>query len=382
MSKFTDKVKQKIKQPVQQGPVWKGPTVDGITFSLLSRFLSCRERFRILTIKGIKPNPTFNPKASYGNMWHICEEEYAADNNWYHFDQLKLYANELAAEYPQNHHEIAKWYNVVKVQFPIYVDYWSRQPDNQHKQPIFQEEVFDVVYNLPSGRKVRLRGKFDSVDYISKGMMKGVWLQENKSKGDPKPLQIQRQLKFDLQTMLYLVVLQELISIHSLPISPQKDCVIKGVRYNVIRRPLSGGKGSIVQHKPTKKNPQGESSEDYYARLSQIIKDSPQDFFMRWDVEINQKDIDNFKRKCFNPLLEQLCDWYDWVKDGKDPWRKPDREGLVYSDDAEPNGIHYQHPFGVYNVLDEGGSSDLDEYLESGSMVGLTRVDDLFPELK
>lgn len=33
------------------------------------------------------------------------------------------------------------------------------------------------------------------------------------------------------------------------------------------------------------------------------------------------------------------------------------------------------------NVLDEGGHSDLDEYLATGSTVGLRRVTDLFPEL-
>lgn len=34
-----------------------------------------------------------------------------------------------------------------------------------------------------------------------------------------------------------------------------------------------------------------------------------------------------------------------------------------------------------YNVLDEGGSSDMDAMLESGSEVGLQRTENLFPEL-
>jgi hypothetical protein len=42
---------------------------------------------------------------------------------------------------------------------------------------------------------------------------------------------------------------------------------------------------------------------------------------------------------------------------------------------------HWQHPFGVYNVLDEGGSSDLDNYLESGTEIGLARTTNLYPEL-
>jgi hypothetical protein len=43
--------------------------------------------------------------------------------------------------------------------------------------------------------------------------------------------------------------------------------------------------------------------------------------------------------------------------------------------------LHYRHPFGSVNWLDEGGASDLDEYLATGSEAGLQRIDDLFPEL-
>jgi hypothetical protein len=48
-----------------------------------------------------------------------------------------------------------------------------------------------------------------------------------------------------------------------------------------------------------------------------------------------------------------------------------------------PHGpVHWRHPFGVYDALNEGGSSDLDEYLETGSTVGLERASTLFPELE
>ena len=79
-----------------------------------------------------------------------------------------------------------------------------------------------------------MRGKWDSVDYIGKR----VYLQENKTKGDIDEQAIRHNLHFDLQTMLYMTALTE-------ELEPQK---IAGVRYNVIRRPLSGGKGSIRPH--------------------------------------------------------------------------------------------------------------------------------------
>ena len=41
-------LKNKLKgKEINTGPAWKGPEVDGITQSLLSKFLVCRERFRI-----------------------------------------------------------------------------------------------------------------------------------------------------------------------------------------------------------------------------------------------------------------------------------------------------------------------------------------------
>jgi hypothetical protein len=144
---------------------------------------------------------------------------------------------------------------------------------------------------------------------------------------------------------------------------------LAGVRYNVVRRPLSGGKGSIRQHKPTKSKPQGETKAEYYTRLGGIIKEDPGYYFMRWKAEITAQDLDNFQKKFLDPILEQLCDWWDWVEcNGDTP--------------LGPKGIHWQHPYGVYNVLNEGGHTELDEYMETGSKLGLERVETLFTELE
>jgi hypothetical protein len=75
--------------------------------------------------------------------------------------------------------------------------------------------------------------------------------------------------------------------------------------------------------------------------------------------------------------LEQLCDWWEWVKDNPDPWEK----GII-SGKAACGGIHWRTPYGFYNVLAEGGSTELDEYLASGSELGLERTSKLFRELE
>jgi len=260
--------------------------------------------------------------------------------------------------------DILKWYRVCLLQFPIYIDYWKNEPDVKSREPVYQEKMFKIPYALPSGRDVTLRGKFDSVDIITRSRRKYLYLQENKTKSDIDSSKLNRQLKFDLQTMMYLTALQRDPEAPDLPIG--------GVRYNVIRRPLSGGKGTIRQHKPTKMKPEGESLDDYYGRLGAIINEDRDEFFARWTVEVTEADLKNFQDKFLNPYLEQLCDWWDWVTTKTDPFQPDDSPGY---------GVHWMTPYGFWNSLSEGGFSDIDAYIESGSEVGLRRTDNLFPEL-
>jgi hypothetical protein len=144
------------------------------------------------------------------------------------------------------------------------------------------------------------------------------------------------------------------------------------VRYNVVRRPLSGGKGTIKQCKD-------ETAEEYWARLAKYIQDDPGHYFMRWRAEFTAGDVAKFRRECLDPVLEQLCAWWDWVSSSvsnrTDPFTS--RCPATY-----PQQYHWRHPYGVYNVLDEGGSTELDAFLETGSTVGLRQVDTLFSELE
>ena len=366
----TDRLKTvKVKQQRTE-PLWKGPEVDGITQSMLSRFLVCRERFRVAYIVGLKPADQFYAPLEFGNMWHVCEEAYArgekpglVTHDW--TEVLMQYCQGLCKKYPLAQQQVNDWYEKCKALFPIYVEHWSQHQDVVDRTPLMQEQVFDVPYLLPSGRTVRLRGKWDSVDLIGKGRDAGVYLQENKTKSAIDTAKLTRQLGFDLQTMLYLTALawtnhhdeegNGLPAPKLLPGSP-----VKGVRYNVIRRSA---------HK---------SVESMLKKLSEDRDDGRiGEWFSRWKVEVSPQDITRFRRECLDPILEQLCDWYETVtKDNgvNDPFRSYYVNGTEYY-------VHWRHPFGVYNVLDEGGSSDLDTYLDTGSEVGLRRVETLFEEL-
>lgn len=318
-------------------------------------------------------------------MWHVCEEALATvGEQFYETTYLDDYCKKLYRKYPMSQDEIQHWHGVCKTLFPVYVHY-TKKYQSMPLTPVLSEQVFDVPYTLPSGRTVRLRGKWDSVHSAEVGSKLRprslLFLQENKTKGDVDAVKIGRQIKYDLQTMLYLVALSQDTGIDSLEEmkGPYGDagaeglkfkCPIGGVLYNVVKRP---------RHYQGKK----ESRVDFLTRLCNIVEDTPQDFFARWKIEITEADITRFRRECLDPILEQLCDWWEYVNlvgvtDGGDLY-DPNGSGVWSRRQAVP---HWRHPFGIFNTLDEGGCSDLDDYLDTGSTVGLVRGETLFPELE
>lgn len=391
----TDITRKRV--PLWEGPCGQGPN-GGITFSLLNKFLNCRERFRVITVEGLRAPDAFNHRPEYGNMWHLCEETLGKHGDNKRGRQeveiaLTEYCRALAAKYPLQAEEVDKWYNVCKIQFPIYVEYWKKHPDETERKSLLQEKVFDVPYTLPSGRVVRLRGKWDGVDLIGKGNNASLFLFEHKTKGEIDPLAMRRQLSFDCQTMLYLVALTHFdwtkefdVMKSSSPLSIWSGHGgIGGVRYNVIRRPLSGGKGSIVRHK-AKGNKPAETKAAYYSRLGDIIRSEPDYFFYRWRVGILPQDINRFRQRFLDPVLENLCMWWEnqeyCLKTNQDPFGPIIVDGALGEQEHVAQYLHWQHPFGCVNTLDEYGHSDLDAFLENGTEAGLVRANSLFGELQ
>jgi hypothetical protein len=375
-------------------PLWHGPYGDGllggITQSMLVRFLSCRERFRLKYVLGLDPHDRWNHRIGYGNMWHVCEEAHANNASAEGIvHALHKHTTQQLYQYPMQREEIEKWYCVCTVQFPEYVKHWSEHPDVKNRTPLMQEQVFDVPYTLPSGRTVRLRGKFDSVDLITDevtGPSGGVYLQENKTKGDINKLQVEQQLKFDLQTNLYLIALKEgQIGYGEAAQWNLSANLVKGVRYNVVRRPLSGGKGNISPHKAksTKyKFTPAETDKEFYERLCRdYIAAEPDYWFFRVRSEISARDIQVFRETCLDPLLETLCWWYDEVTGGPYSDAQDGTIGRALREYGLPP-MNYRTPFGIYSALEEGGATEYDAYLETGSEAGLRRVETLFTELQ
>ncbi len=360
-------------------PIWGGPEKDGISFSLLSRFLNCRRRFELYVIEGLQPEPQFNHSIEFGNMWHLCEQVWGIEKSLQLVEEtLTVYCRKLCVKYPTQRDEIDKWYNVCYDQFPIYLDHYSSFSE-KNVEVLETEKVFCTPYKLPSGRTVYLKGKRDKVYLVKGGKKKGVWVMEHKTKGEVDEEKITRQVTYDLQTMIYLIGLvcdaNKVVNIRtsSSPFREVNVYGLKGVRYNVIRRPLSGGKGNIKQKKGSK-NVRAESKADYYRRVAKYISDEPETYFFRWDIEVSNKDILRFREDCLDPILENLCDWYNEVTGEYD---------ALYSRDSKyRTPMNWRHPFGVRNFIDEYGYQEVDHYLDTGDRTGLTEVETLFPELE
>lgn len=379
MPKLGDVLKRNATKPAaRKTPVWQGPcgkgSQGGVTQGLIGRYLCCPERFRVMVVEGWRGVEKWQSSTGYGDMWHCCEEALAAlpdpSNKVDQWEPLKKHVQQECRHYTLQQQEILDWYDKCRVAFPLYVKHWQEHPDVQDRVPIFQEQVFDVPYNLPSGRTVRLRGKFDAVDLIGKGSDVGVWLQENKTKSRIEEGKIQHQLMCDLQTMVYLIALRGCIG--QLHKKWQRYVgQIKGVRYNVVKRP--------AQYCGKK-----ETRDGFMDRLRGIIEENPSEFFHRWKVTITDADVDKFRRECLDPILENLCDAYEWWRHcytvGKD-WSVWD---YLAREKAFPlhRQRHFILPFGLHNTVLEANYSDLDEYLYSGSTVGLERVETLFRELE
>lgn len=349
-------------------PVWDLYR-DGISQSLLSRFIVCPHRFWLATVCGYREDMGFNKSIEYGQMMHSALEVYnfRETTSAHGTAAIKSEAMRLKQDHPHDVWEINHWSEIAQRQFRVYCEHWYEE--DSIFEPISSEQTFRVPYRLPSGRSIDLRGKWDAL-FRKGAKRKSVYLMDHKCRGKIDESGISSTLDQDLQILFYLIPLRE---------SGERP---EGVYYNVIQRPLSGGKHTIKKRKGTKNNP-GESDSEFYTRLENLMRDNPDDFFKRWTVVVTDDDIDRFKNESLDPLLEQLCDWWESIAN------KPDDPWNTYSliPGQQPfwlgrNKLHYRRPFGVYDGLSDGRKGDFHEYLTTGRKHKMVKQDTVFPELE
>jgi len=272
-----------------------------------------------------------------------------------------LIVKDRCSIHPYNQETIGEWRAIALGQWEIYKQFWD-QKGIDYGQLVHAEQDFSVTYSPPHPNTLpfRLRGRWDGVRFQNGRVI--LW--ETKTKGDIDELSLENQLTNDLQTMMYIVALQEARNqgLYDIPSGPFQ------LVYNVIRRPRSGGRHTIRQRK-------SEGLIDFHQRLMGLIESDPEYFFMRWERSITTRDIDQFKARTLDPILRQLDQWYNWVT-------IPDKGGPFIKKDPWTNSqIHFRHPYGVFNPVHENFAIPVDALLNSGDSTKLTKTTNLFPEL-
>jgi hypothetical protein len=319
-------------------PVWDLYR-DGLTRSLIAKWMVCPERFRLYTVEGLAEDRGFDAAIGYGDLWHAAEE--AKAKGGHPFVAIREEADRQSARYPLDHDQIAKWVALCDAQFRVYLKYWEK---SEGKRTLIEgEKSFRYLLKLDDGRVIPIRGKRDSVFGRKAGGRKLVVLQENKTKGRVDDIGIARSLDLDLQTMMYVD------SLYAEGIKPDE------VLYNVIRRPLADGRRQ-------------KKGETYKAFIERVTSEHPKGQFWRWVYQITEREMETFRRRVLHPILTTIADWWDGFNgDPFNPWNNP---------------RHFIRPFGVYDPLAEGLPGAYFGYMTSGSRAGLTRVDTVFPELE
>ena len=286
------------------------------------------------------------------------------------------YSFDLVKQYAPHQEEITFWTKLCALQFKAYIEFRLKNRPPGRKE-ILQEETFRVPYKLPDGRTVLLRGKYDSIHLVpsATGRSHSLYLEENKTKKYISERRIAETLPSNLQSMIYIVTISQslrkgyldnLVNKEMIPIP--ENTQIGGISYQIIRRPLEE-KMPIRQRK-------SETQDDFLQRVALGFKEDPGYYFYPIKCVVTKSDIHKFCSRILDPLLTEICDWWDWIKEAPfDPWTVTGSRMLMR------RGLHFQMPWGVYNSLFNGFDGDFYELLSRGFPTGLTTVTDLFPEL-
>lgn len=318
---------------------WKGPEEDGITKSIIERFLG-DDPYRCYLYFGLGLEEYTEPEKNlvYGSLGHvglehIIEKPYTIEEfepeDWDQvFDAIKEYGHE---EYPS---APPHYLYSLQEMLPLYDDSFKETYGR-----FVTELDFAVPYETASGRKVTLRGKVDGLQIrpsasnkipaecnlserefkkIPEGFVPGTVLGEHKFKGKINPAQHRLEIPIDLQVGIY--------------------CYATGARrvvYDNIRIP--DNQYSLPPRKSGQKW-KGWIKDIYHTRAWGDFPVSKKRslWINQQDIPITEENIETTFKYTVDPLIDWIWNWYEHCSqpgfDPDDPkfygpyfWKKPAR---------------------------------------------------------
>jgi len=327
---------------------------DGVSQSLLQKFVGCTERFHIRVVRGIKEVDR-KEAMEYGSIFHKVDEIACGMGKMYSRAKLvKEMTAYLRKTYPSK--ESAMLGRIAIIEYEHYKDWDAQNPQYRHleQEPVFCEkfelpptsfQVSDIInIRIPPGIVFPLRGRIDGIIENS-----GMWIKETKTKSQINVSHLQDTIHTNIQVMFYALCSQ---------LKYGRPC--KGVVYNVIRKP--GLRQKIK-----------ETDDGYIQRISDAIKEDPKHYFHRLTVEFAPGQVDRWVRQELVPLLYRVYIWWKSIESNPlEPWT--DKDGNI-------NPFHGRKSFGIYDSMSLG-KGDFYNLLVYGRKQGLIHDPQQFPELE
>lgn len=265
---------------------------DGVTFSMLSQFLTCRERCRI-GLQGWSTTGT-GLGMLFGTVVHAALQELytGAQMGRTHgipssrqLDRAIVVVDKLwRKEHPIVSAESMQMYEravmLAQAVLPHYVRYWHADFTELTWRAV--ESEFRVLRETHTGLSIPLRGKMDGA--YTRGKKPRPWLFETKTKGHISEAPLADIMPHELQVNIYLNALQEVLN--ETP---------AGVLYNIVRRPQL-------------RERQGETWDTFVKRVSDDVAERPDWYFVRMEMSVDADDLIRFSLE----LKDLITDFVAW----------------------------------------------------------------------
>jgi hypothetical protein len=103
-----------------------------------------------------------------------------------------------------------------------------------------------------------------------------------------------------------------------------------------------------------------ETEEAFLERIIALVREKSSEYFTRWPLRYDQAAQERYKRSFLNPVLTLMANWWDGF------------DGVPETPESNP--LHWQKPFGFFDVFSNGWRGPYWELLTTGSTVGLQQI--------
>lgn len=263
--------------------LWKGPLIDGITQSMMSKFVQCPYRFYLYAILGLKDNTPLNPNLIWGDVFHKGLELFIRTKN--HNTAVVGMLEYLRTKYPEapSTYEISTKNLLYRFTLDTYQGEWTT------------EQSFSIPIETPTGRKILIRGKKDAIqtDHPDYGRILG----EHKCKGYIDPTQTALEIRQDRQVNIYCYL-------HN----------IEWINYDLILIP------EAVKYKPPRafnESPQVWMEKLFTGPCGSYgifpINQNKHLWIHNATYHLPREVQEKYWIETVYPTIDRMCVWWDWV---------------------------------------------------------------------